>query len=252
MEVEKLVRENIKQLRPYTSARGDYLSGILLDANENSFGSSVKDDRDLGLNRYPDPTHNKVKIELSRYLGVSKDHIFCGVGSDEVIDLLIRIFCEPKKDNVVILEPTYGMYKVACDINDVLPVIVSLDESFQPMVKEVLDAVNRETKLIFLCSPNNPTGNSIKPELIRQIATSFQGLVVVDEAYAEFSKGSSMIKEIEDIPNLVLLRTFSKAWGLAGARFGYCIADASVINYLYKIKWENHWPSQTFFRVSIP
>lgn len=236
MKIESLVRENILKLKPYTSARGDYLTGILLDANENSFGSVVKDEWRLELNRYPDPFHNQLRSELSSYLDVAKDKLFIGVGSDEIIDLIVRIFCEPKIDNAVILEPTYGMYKVACDVNDVSTIPVMLDESFQPRLDKIYSAINKNTKLIFICSPNNPTGNVINIESILDLAKNFNGIVIVDEAYAEFSGKPSMINFVEKFSNIVVLRTFSKAWGLAGVRCGYCITSPEIIKLLYKIK----------------
>ncbi|MHB8929875.1 MAG: histidinol-phosphate transaminase [Melioribacteraceae bacterium] len=236
MKIESLVRENILKLKPYTSARGDYLTGILLDANENSFGSVVKDEWHLELNRYPDPFHNQLRNELGSYLNVEKDKLFIGVGSDEIIDLLVRIFCEPKIDNAVILEPTYGMYKVACDVNDVSTIPVMLDESFQPRLDKIYSAINKNTKLIFICSPNNPTGNVINSESILNLAKNFNGIIIVDEAYAEFSGKPSMINMVEKHPNIVVLRTFSKAWGLAGVRCGYCITSPEIIKLLYKIK----------------
>jgi len=236
MEIESLARKNILALKPYTSARGDHLTGILLDANENSFGSVDNDEWNVGLNRYPDPFHNKLREELSSYLNVSKKNLFIGVGSDEIIDLTVRIFCEPKIDNAIILEPTYGMYKVVCDVNEVSTIRIQLDKSFQPDLEKIYSSITKNTKMIFICSPNNPTGNLINSELIFELAKKFNGIVLVDEAYIEFANTSSLIYSIQDYPNLIVTRTFSKAWGLAGVRCGYCAASPQVVDLLYKIK----------------
>lgn len=236
MNISEIVRKNILKLKPYTAARHSFTSGILLDANENSFGSVVDDDWNVELNRYPDPNHRKIRQTLSDYLKVPIENLFIGVGSDEIIDLLIRIFCEPNQDNTITLEPTYGMYKVACDVNNVASIPVQLDDSFQPDINRILEAVNQSTKIIFACSPNNPTGNVIKRESIISLAEKFKGIIIIDEAYAEFSNGNSFITEINNFKNIVVTKTFSKAWGLAGARCGYCIADAEIIELLYKIK----------------
>ncbi len=236
MEIELLVRKNILKLKPYTSARGDFLSGILLDANENSFGSVAGEEWQMELNRYPDPFHNCLREELSRYLNTGKENLFIGVGSDEIIDLLVRIFCEPKIDNAIILEPTYGMYKVVCDVNDVRSINVKLDESFQINLDKTFRAITPNSKLIFVCSPNNPTANVIKQDSILELARKFNGIVVVDEAYSEFANESQLLNSIQNYPNLVVLRTFSKAWGLAGVRCGYCITSQQIVNLLYKIK----------------
>lgn len=236
MKIESLVRENILRLKPYTSARGDYLSGILLDANENSFGSSAGDDLHIELNRYPDPYHNQLRNKLGSYLNTAKENLFIGVGSDEIIDLLVRIFCEPKMDNAIILEPTYGMYKVVCDVNDVQTKIVMLNGSFQIDLDKTFQAITHNSKIIFICSPNNPTANVINIQSILEIAKTFNGIVAVDEAYAEFSEDSGLIGFAQDYPNIVLLRTFSKAWGLAGVRCGYCVTSKQIVDLLYKIK----------------
>lgn len=236
MKIDSLVRENILKLKPYTSARGDYLTGILLDANENSFGSVVEDEWNVELNRYPDPFHNLLREELGKYLNVAKENLFVGVGSDEIIDLLIRIFCEPKIDNAIILEPTYGMYKVACDVNDVSTIPVMLDKSFQLDLDEVYDAITKNTKLVFICSPNNPTGSVINHKSILELAKNFNGIVVVDEAYIEFAEESSLIQMVQEYSNIVVARTFSKAWGLAGVRCGYCVTSPEITLLLYKIK----------------
>lgn len=234
MEINSLVRENIKKLKPYTSARQGYLSGILLDANENSFGSVVESD--LQLNRYPDPNQNILRDKLSDYLKIKKENLFVGVGSDEIIDLLVRIFCEPKIDNVIITEPTYGMYKVACDISNVETKTVPLNNEFQLDINSIKNSVDENTKLVFCCSPNNPTGNLLDKKDILETAKSINGLLIVDEAYVDFMESGSSIDLINEQNNIVVMRTFSKAWGLAGIRAGYCIADKSIIDYLFKIK----------------
>ncbi|MEW6195995.1 MAG: histidinol-phosphate transaminase [Bacteroidota bacterium] len=236
MKISEIVRKNILKLKPYTAARHSFTSGILLDANENSFGSVINDDWKVELNRYPDPNHTSIRQSLSSYLKVPSENLFVGVGSDEIIDLLIRIFCEPNQDNAVTLEPTYGMYKVACDVNSVATIPVQLDEDFQPNIVKTLEAVNQSTKIVFVCSPNNPTGNVINKQSIISLADKFNGIIIIDEAYAEFSDGNSFIPEINNFNNIVVTRTFSKAWGLAGARCGYCVADAEIIELLYKIK----------------
>ncbi|MBK8944385.1 MAG: histidinol-phosphate transaminase [Ignavibacteriae bacterium] len=234
--IEKLVRKNILNLKPYTSARDSFLEGILLDANENSLGSVIKDEHNLQLNRYPDPAQNKLREKLSEYLNVSKKNLFFGVGSDEIIDLLIRIFCEPKKDSVLIPEPTYGMYKVACDVNEVETITIPLDKKFQVDVKTTIAAVQKNTKMIFLCSPNNPTANLLSKKSVNQILKNFNGIVVIDEAYIDFNENQSFIDEFKKNRNLVIIRTFSKAWGLAGIRCGYSVADGFITNLLFKIK----------------
>jgi len=234
--IEKLVRKNILDLKPYTSARDSYLEGILLDANENSLGSVVKDEYQLELNRYPDPAQKLLREKLSNYLSINPNKLFFGVGSDEIIDLLIRIFCEPKMDSVLIPEPTYGMYKVACDINNIKVISVPLTKNFQVDVSSTLEKIQSNTKMIFLCSPNNPTGNLLSKKSVLQIVKSFKGIVVIDEAYIDFVEEKSFINEINKYKNLVITRTFSKAWGLAGLRCGYSIADDLITDLLFKIK----------------
>lgn len=234
--IEKLVRENILKLKPYTSARDSYQEGILLDANENSLGTVVKDEKNLELNRYPDPTQNEMRTKLADYLKVSPYKLFFGVGSDEIIDLLIRIFCDPQKDSVLIPIPTYGMYQVACDINDVKVLTVPLNKNFQLDVKSTISSIKKNTKIIFLCSPNNPTGNLLSKKSVLKIAKSFNGIVVIDEAYIDFSEKDSFLNDIPKFKNIVITKTFSKAWGLAGVRCGYSIADEFITNLLFKIK----------------
>lgn len=224
-------------MHPYTCARDLYNEGILLDANENSFGSSFQEMEDLELNRYPDPHQVDLRKTVSRLLGVPTEKLFFGVGSDEIIDLLIRIFCEPAKDKVMLLEPTYGMYKVACDINNVETTAVMLNDEFQIDFAEIEKNFSEAVKLIFVCSPNNPTANLIRKEDILNLCHSYNAVVVVDEAYIDFSDSSaSLLNEVAAHRNLVVMRTFSKAWGLAGVRLGFCAADEEIISYLFKVK----------------
>lgn len=235
--IDNLVRNNIKKLKPYTCARDLYSDGILLDANENSFGSTFHEFEELHLNRYPDPHQVDLRNAVSKLLNVDANKLFFGVGSDEIIDLLIRIFCEPKEDQVMLLEPTYGMYKVACDINNVETVAPLLNDSFQIDFAEVEKHYSDKVKIIFVCSPNNPTGNLLYKNDILRLCKTYNSIVVVDEAYIDFSEPSaSLINEVKNYRNLVVMRTFSKAWGLAGVRLGYCAADEEIISYLFKVK----------------
>jgi len=236
MKIENLVRENIKKLKPYTSARDQYSEGILLDANENSLGTTAKEFEDLHLNRYPDPKQHDLRSLVGELYSVKYENLFFGVGSDEIIDLLIRIFCVPGKDKVMILDPTYGMYKVACDINDVDVITVDLNENFQIDFAKIKEKYSENIKMIFLCSPNNPTGNLIDKRSILELCRNFNSIVIVDEAYMDFAGNNSLINEIDEYNNLVVLRTFSKAWGLAGIRLGFCVADNLIIDYLFKVK----------------
>ena len=238
MDIKKLVRKNILDLKPYTSARDIYDSdeGILLDANENSWGSTFTVIEELRLNRYPDPHQKDLKKIVSEYYKIPEDNLFFGVGSDEIIDLLIRIFCEPGKDTALIPEPTYGMYKVACDVNNIETISILLTDEFQIDPEEIKKNKKGNTRIIFLCSPNNPTGNLLKKEDVLKVCEENDAIVVVDEAYIDFSLDGTLINEINDYPNLVVLRTFSKAWGLAGIRLGYCAADPEIIKLLFKIK----------------
>ncbi|HVO73941.1 MAG TPA: histidinol-phosphate transaminase [Ignavibacteriaceae bacterium] len=236
MNIKNLVRENILNLKPYTSARDMYESGILLDANENSFGSTFTGINGLHLNRYPDPRQKDLKKITGKFFSIPEENLFFGVGSDEIIDLLIRIFCEPEKDRVIISEPTYGMYKVACDINNVETIEVLLNDDFQIDFRAIQDKYSEKVKLIFLCSPNNPTGNLLKKNEILNLSEKFNSIIIVDEAYIDFALEGSVIDEIKNYPNLVVLRTFSKAWGLAAIRLGFCCADREIINILLKVK----------------
>lgn len=235
MNIEKLVRKNILELKPYTSARDKFQDGIFLDANENSFGSVIESEI-KNLNRYPDPHQKQLRKSLANFLNISEQKIFFGVGSDEIIDLAIRIFCEPGKSNVIIPLPTYGMYQVACDINEVKVKSVPLDENFDIDVEAVMKAIDQNTKMIFLCSPNNPTGNLLSINSIRYLAENSNLIIFIDEAYVDFDEDGSFIKYISEFNNVIISRTFSKAWGLAGIRCGYCIADDFIINLLFKVK----------------
>lgn len=231
-QIEQLVRPNIRELTPYRSARDDYDSGILLDANENSFGSPVEGN----LHRYPSPRQPELRRRLAEWRGVQPENVFAGVGSDEAIDLLLRIFCRPGADRILITPPTYGMYRVSAQINDVGVDEAVLDEAFQPRVEQILDAVTDSTKLLFLCSPNNPTGNLLDAGRVTELIERFPGIVVVDEAYIDFSAAESRASEVLRNPNLVVLQTFSKSMGLAGARLGTAYAGTAIISYLMKVK----------------
>src|SRR5436189_3754573 len=233
-ELDKLVRENIKALTPYSSARDEF-SGegrIFLDANENSLGSPLT----KWYNRYPDPHQKELKKAISRIKNIAAEYIFLGNGSDECIDLLYRIFCEPQKDNVIICPPTYGMYKVSANINDVDVREAPLTDDFQLNLAHIEQLVDNNTKLIWICSPNNPTGNSMHRADLEMILNNFNGIVAVDEAYINFSKHKSLLLELADYPNLVVLQTFSKAWGMAALRLGMAFASQAIIGLLDKVK----------------
>jgi len=234
IELNRLVRENIRRLAPYSSARHEFAGSaeIFLDANENAFGSPIEPKR----NRYPDPLQTAVKESVAKIKGVSPSQIFIGNGSDEAIDLLFRIFCEPGRDSCIICPPTYGMYQVAADINDVKAVEVQLTAEYQLDVAAIKSAFTERTKLLFICSPNNPTGNAMRRSDILDLASSFDGIVVVDEAYIDFSSEPSLISDLADYPNLVVLQTFSKAWGMAGARVGLALASEEIIDLLNRVK----------------
>lgn len=246
--IEKLIRKNIQELKPYTSARDQYSEGILLDANENSLGSTVPGFESLSLNRYPDPHQKDLKAIIGNYYSITPDKLFFGVGSDEIIDLLIRIFCDPGKDEVIIPEPTYGMYKVACDINNIKNIPVPLSNDFQINFKSIDECYNSSVKIIFLCSPNNPTGNLLNKNDVLRLCSIYNCLIVVDEAYVDFS-GESLAEETKQHANLVILRTLSKAWGLAGIRLGFSIADKVITDYLYKVKSPYNVSTLTRFAV---
>ena len=232
---EALVRPNIRSLKPYRSARQDHVSGILLDANENAFGSASTVDG-LSLNRYPDPFQKNLRSRIASLQGVALENIFVGVGSDEVIDLLIRVFCEPQRDSVMILEPTYGVYRVAADVNNVRVHSCLLDDAFQIDTKAVANIRDKTLKMVFCCSPNNPTGNLLRRQDILKLCSGTEAMIVVDEAYFDFAQTESLISAISEYPNLVVLRTLSKAWGMAAIRLGYAVADPGVVGYLMKVK----------------
>lgn len=230
--LNNITRENVKGLRPYSSARDEYVSDgsemVFLDANENPFEN--------GVNRYPDPQQRSLKAVLADQKRIDSENILLGNGSDEVLDLLFRAFCEPKVDNVITLPPTYGMYQVLCGINAVENKEVLLTADFQPNTDEIVKTVNDRSKLLFICSPNNPTGNSFSEEKITKLLYSFNGLVVIDEAYIDFSSNESWVSRLSDFPNLVVTQTLSKAYGMAGIRLGICMASKEIIAVVNKIK----------------
>jgi histidinol-phosphate aminotransferase len=231
MNLNNLLRENIKALKPYSSARDEFTgeAQVFLDANENPFNKPY--------NRYPDPLQRKLKEKISKIKGVPPGQIFLGNGSDEPIDLLIRVFCEPRTDNIVMPDPTYGMYEVAAGINNVEVRKVALDPNFQLDVDGLLAATDKNTKLIFLCSPNNPTGNCLDRNSIVSILERFQGVVALDEAYIDFVSDKSFLPVMAQYENLVILQTFSKAWGMAGIRLGMAFAQPEIISILSKVKY---------------
>lgn len=233
-DLNNLLRENIKKLVPYSSARDEFKgeAQIFLDANENSFGSPLT----KWYNRYPDPLQKKVKQKLSEIKGVPSENIFLGNGSDECIDILLRAFCEPGKDNIIICPPTYGMYEVSANINDVRVKKVPLTPTFQLNLPAIEEAVDEHTKIIFLCSPNNPTGNSLNKIDVEIILNNYFGLVVMDEAYINFSRFRSFTRELNDYPNICVLQTLSKAWGLAALRVGIAFASEAIVQIMNKIK----------------
>lgn len=235
-DLKRLIRPHLLNLKPYSSARDEYkgTKGVFLDANENAYGSVTSTGN---YSRYPDPLQHQVKEQLSTLKGVSVDQIFLGNGSDEPIDLLFRIFCEPTIDNFIQTPPTYGMYQVCADINNVQTINVNLTEHFELRPNEILAAVTPQTKLIFLCSPNNPSGNSLRHDDITKVLENFNGLVVVDEAYIDFSSEQSFVPYLSKYPNLVVLQTFSKAWGLANLRLGMAFASTEILAILNKVKY---------------
>ena len=232
MDYNILVRDTIKNLKPYVSARDEFADvnnkNTFLDANENPFGYK--------WNRYPDPYQKKLKNAISTLKGVSIDQILLGNGSDEVLDLILRAFCNPGIDNIITLPPTYGMYKVLAAINNIENIEVLLTKEFGLNVNEILNVTNAKSKVLFLCSPNNPTGNSFSTEKIEKLLNNFKGLVVLDEAYIDFSTKKSWLKRLNEFPNLIITQTLSKAYGLAGIRLGICYASPQIISILNKIK----------------
>lgn len=231
MNINQFVRTNIKNLTPYSSARDEFSAdaGVFLDANENPFGD---------FNRYPDPYQKTLKKEIAKIKDISADQIFLGNGSDEVIDLLMRIFAEPKQDKILVFTPTYGMYEVSANINNVEVVSYPLNQNFQIDFTEELDQIlnDKSLKLVFICSPNNPSGNLIEKDSILYILEKFNGIVIVDEAYEDFSKEKSWISEIKNFPQLVVMQTFSKAWGMAGLRVGMAFAQKEILDLMNKVK----------------
>jgi histidinol-phosphate aminotransferase len=233
-ELNKLIRENIKNLKPYSSARHEFVgdAAVSLDANENPYGSPLPE----SFNRYPDPLQWQVKFQLARIKGVPAENIFVGNGSDEVIDLAFRIFCNPQKDNVIICPPTYGMFEVSANINDVNIKKVNLLPGFQLDVEGVLNAVDANTKILFICSPNNPTGNNMNREDVEMLLNNFPGIIIIDEAYINYSNQKTFIQELTEYPNLIVMQTLSKAWGLAALRLGLCYASMDIIDVFNKVK----------------
>ena len=232
INLESLIRDNVKSLKPYSSARDEYVSDgsakIFLDANESPF--------DSGLNRYPDPQQRKLKELLSEIKGCTTDQILLGNGSDEVLDLIIRAFCEPGIDNIITLPPTYGMYKVLAGVNGIENREVYLTKGYQLDVNTILDSIDERTKLIFICTPNNPTGNRFKNEDITRILENFKGLMVIDEAYIDFTGSPSWLEKQSNYPNLIITQTLSKAFGMAGIRLGICFTSREIISVLNRIK----------------
>lgn len=230
--LRNLLRENIKLMKPYSSARDEYKDAtaemVFIDANENPFEN--------GLNRYPDPQQSILKQRLSEIKNIPTNQILLGNGSDEVLDLIFRAFCEPNQDEIITLPPTYGMYGVLANLNAVKNVEIELNTNFQPQVDAILKAVNDRTKLLFLCSPNNPSANSFNAELIEELLKQFPGIVVIDEAYIDFSNEESWLRRLDAFPNLIVTQTLSKAYGLAGIRLGICYASAEITRILNKIK----------------
>ncbi len=230
IDISSLVRENVKRMKPYSSARDDFkgTASIFLDANENPFP--------MEYNRYPDPHQKQLKKVISDLKGVKTEQIFLGNGSDEAIDLLFRVFCEPGRDSIVAPQPTYGMYTVSANVNDIEVIPASLTPSFDLDGAAVLSVIKSNTKIIFLCSPNNPSGNLISVGEIEFVLEKFQGIVVIDEAYIDFTESVSWTSRINEFKNLVVLQTLSKAWGLAGLRLGICFAQEEIITLINKIK----------------
>ena len=230
--IEHLIRDNVRELEPYSSARDDYVSDgsekVFMDANENPFEN--------GLNRYPDPQQRNLKTILAQMKNLDETQILLGNGSDEVLDLIFRAFCEPQKDNIITIPPTYGMYKVLAGINAVENRQVVLNEDFQLDVEGILGQTDERTKLIFICSPNNPTGNLFQEEDIMSILKGFRGILVIDEAYIDFSRSDSWIQQLENYSNLIVTQTLSKAYGMAGIRLGICYGSAEIISVLNRIK----------------
>jgi len=234
VDLNRLVRRNVAGLKPYSTARDEYSGsiGVFLDANENSLGSATE----RNFNRYPDPHQRELKERLAEIKNVSAERILLGNGSDEVIDLAIRAFCDPRLDRMMIVPPTYGMYAVSAATNDVEVIAVPLTPDYQLDLPAILAQAGR-VKMIFLCSPNNPSGNCLKAEAVWELLNKFNGIVVVDEAYADFTPGKSLVPELANYNNLIIIQTFSKAWGLANLRLGMAFADPQIIAWLSRIKY---------------
>ena len=232
MKIQDLIRDNIKALKPYSSARDEYKDAssnmVFLDANENPYNN--------GVNRYPDPQQSNLKNVLAQQKGISKDNILLGNGSDEVLDLILRVFCEPNKDKIITLPPTYGMYEVLANVNAVDVIKINLSESFQPKVDDILNSADQYSKILFLCSPNNPSGNSFNIKNVERLLLNFNGIVVIDEAYIDYSDQKSWLSRLEEFPNLIITQTLSKAYVMAGIRLGICFASKEIISVLSKIK----------------
>ncbi|MGB4845708.1 MAG: histidinol-phosphate transaminase [Ferruginibacter sp.] len=233
-DLQKLVRENIRNLKPYSSARHEFTGkgSVFLDANENAYGSPVAEN----FNRYPDPLQWQLKFQLARIKGVPAENICIGNGSDEIIDLSYRIFCNPGKDNVIVCPPTYGMYAVSADINDIEIRKINLTKEFQLDVEGILNAIDSNTKLLFVCSPNNPTGNNMNRTDVELLLNNFNGIVIIDEAYINYSNQKTFIQELTEYPNLIVMQTLSKAWGLAALRLGLCYTSMDIIDLFNKVK----------------
>lgn len=231
MKLTDLVRPNILHLKPYSSARDEFQgdASVFLDANENPLNNPY--------NRYPDPLQRSLKQRVAALKGVGADRLFFGNGSDEPIDLIFRVFCEPGQDNVVAIDPTYGMYRVSADINNVSYKTVHLNPDFSLDATRLLAAVDEHTKVIFLCSPNNPTGNDLEAEAVKRVLDTFKGITVIDEAYVDFADRPSYLTLLEDYPHLIVLQTFSKAWGMASVRLGMAFADPAIIRYFNTVKY---------------
>jgi histidinol-phosphate aminotransferase len=229
--INELLRPNIRDLKPYSSARNEFSgeAAVFLDANENPFNAPY--------NRYPDPYQRELKKRIAAIKDVTSENIFLGNGSDEAIDIVIRAFCEPGVDNIVSIAPTYGMYQVAADINNIKVRKVLLTADFELDVDSLLDATDKNTKILFLCSPNNPTGNCFRQEDVKKLLDGFDGIVVLDEAYIDFAPDKSWQNKLQQYPNLIILQTFSKAWGMAGIRLGMAFAQNEIINVFSKIKY---------------
>ncbi|MFV0537496.1 MAG: histidinol-phosphate transaminase [Dysgonomonas sp.] len=231
MNLQQLVRKNVWDMKAYSSARDEFKgeASVFLDANENPLNDKY--------NRYPDPLQWKLKKKIAKIKNIEAEKIFLGNGSDEPIDLVIRIFCEPRIDNIVAIDPTYGMYQVCADVNDIEYRKVLLNENFDIDAQKILDRTDDKTKLIFLCSPNNPTGNLLNKKEIEKILNTFAGIVIVDEAYIDFASETTWLNDLDKYPNLVILQTFSKAWGLAAVRLGMAFASSEIIKLFNKVKY---------------